>query len=163
MVSYNTLPLDGSTLLGGILLALLIIPFLAPLLDDAVKSVPHSLKEASFSLGASRWHTLIRVTLPSAISGISSALMLGILTAVGESIIMAFAVGFQINTIPAPFFDILNRAAPLTTAIVRFSAGGFSRDSSNPLIQSIGYFAGLLLLLFSFRNSRNIDLSPEQI
>jgi phosphate transport system permease protein len=147
MASYSTLPLNGSTLLGGILLSLLIIPFLAPLMDDAIRNVPYSLKEASFSLGANRWHTLISVTLPSAISGISSALMLGILTAMGESMIVAFAIGFQIDKMPKPLFDILKSTAPLTTAIVGFSAGGFSPVQSSPLLTSIGNFAGLMLLL----------------
>ncbi len=150
MASYSTLPLNGSTLLGGILLSLLIIPFLAPLIDDAIKNVPHSFKEASFSLGADRWHTLINVTLPSAISGISSALMLGILTALGESMIVAFAIGFQVGKIPSPLFDILKSTAPLTTTIVGFSAGGFSPVSNGSLLTSIGNFAGLILLLVAF-------------
>jgi len=150
MAPYSALPLNGSTLLGGILLALLIIPFLAPLIDDAIKNVPSTFKEASFSLGANRWHTLIYVTLPSAISGISSALMLGILTAMGESVIVAFAIGFEVDKIPSPLFDILKRAAPLTSAVVGFSAGGFSPSSSGPLLTSIGNFAGLILLLVAF-------------
>jgi len=149
MTQYNDLPLNGSTLLGGILLALLLIPFLSPLLDDAIKNVPHSLKEASLSLGADRWHTLIHVTLPSAISGISSALMLGVLTAMGEAMIVAFAIGFEIDRIPQPLFDILKATAPLTTVIVGFSAGGFSLNLSGPLLTSIGNFGGLILLLLA--------------
>ena len=152
MAPYSTLPLNGSTLLGGILLALLIIPFLAPLIDDAIKNVPLSLKEASFSLGANRWHTLMRVTLPAAISGISSALMLSLLTAMGESMIVAFAIGFQVNKIPGPLFDILKNAAPLTAAIVGFSAAGFTRVSSGPLLHSMGNFARSVLLAGSFHN-----------
>ena len=150
MTQYNNLPLTGSTLLGGILLSLLIIPFLTPLLDDAIKNVPYSLKEASFSLGADRWHTLVNVTLPSAVSGISSALMLGVLTAMGEAVIVAFAIGFAIGKMPQPLFDILKRTAPLTTVIVGFSAGGFSPISNGALLTSIGNFAGLMLLLVAF-------------
>ena len=119
-------------------------------MDDAIKNVPYSLKEASFSLGADRWHTLMNVTLPSAISGISSALMLGILTAMGESMIVAFAIGFKVGRIPNPLFDILKSTAPLTTAIVGFSAGGFSPSPDGPLLTSIGKFAGLILTLVAF-------------
>jgi phosphate transport system permease protein len=150
IAQYSTLPLNGSTLLGGILLSLLIIPFLSPLMDDAIKSVPHTFKEASFSLGADRWHTLINVTLPSAISGISSALMLGILTALGESVIVAFAIGFEADKIPVPLFDILKKTAPLTSSIVGFSAGGFSPIQNGTLLTSIGNFAGLILLVVAF-------------
>jgi len=150
MTQYSNLPLNGSTLLGGILLSLLIIPFLTPLLDDAIKNVPYSLKEASFSLGADRWHTLVNVTLPSAVSGIGSALMLGVLTAMGEAVIVAFAIGFAIGKMPQPLFDILKRTAPLTTVIVGFSAGGFSPISNGALLTSIGNFAGLMLLMVAF-------------
>jgi len=150
MTQYSDLPINGSTLLGGILISLLLIPFLSPLLDDAIKNVPYSLKEASFSLGADRWHTLTHVILPAAVSGISSALMLGVLTGMGEAMIVAFAIGFEIGKIPQPLFDILKSTAPLTTVIVGFSAGGFSLDLSGPLLTSIGNFAGLVLLLLSF-------------
>jgi ABC-type phosphate transport system permease subunit len=73
--------------------------------------------------------------------------MLGILTAMGESMIVAFAIGFEVGSIPNPLFDILKSTAPLTTAIVGFSAGGFSPVQSSPLLTSVGNFAGLILML----------------
>ncbi len=76
--------------------------------------------------------------------------MMGILTAMGESVIVAFAVGFKLDSIPTPLFDILKRTAPLTTVIVGFSAGGFTPISNGPLLFSIGNFAGLMLLLVAF-------------
>ena len=150
MAPYSALPLNGSTLLGGILLSLLVIPFLAPLIDDVIKNIPHTLKEASFSLGANRWHTLWSVTMPYSVSGLSSALMLGILTAIGESVIVAFTIGIGASHLPNPLFDILKSTGPLTTDIVEFAAGGFSPAANGQLLTSIGNFAGLMLLLVAF-------------
>ena len=61
---------DNSVLLASIMLALLVIPFIAPLIEDAVRNVPREPKEASLALGATRWHTFRRVTLPRAMPGI---------------------------------------------------------------------------------------------
>ena len=73
------------------------------MIDDAIKNVPYSLKEASFSLGADRWHTLSNVTLPSAISGISSALMLGHPDCHGGVDDCSIRYRFQVGNIPNPF------------------------------------------------------------
>jgi phosphate transport system permease protein len=144
------LPVDGSSLLGGILLALLIVPIMAPLMDDALQSVPHTLKEASLSLGADRWHTLTAVTIPSALSGIGGAIELGILTALGETIIVAYAVGFMADSLPKPLFDILQKVAPLTSTIAGVSAGNFTRAEGSALQNSISNFIALLLLAMAF-------------
>lgn len=148
--SPSMLPLDGSTLLGGILLALLITPIMAPLMDDAIQNVPHSLKEASLSLGAGRWQTLTGVTIPSALSGIGGAIELGILTCLGETIIVAFAIGFMADNLPAPLFDILQRVAPLTSTIAGISAGNFTRAEGSALQISVSNFIALLLLILAF-------------
>ena len=146
------MPSDSScTLLGGIMLALLVIPFMAPLIDDALQNVSKSLQEASYSLGANRWHTLTRVTLPSALPGIVSALTLGILTALGEAIIVGYTIGYTAPKLPNPFFDVLERIAPLTSTVAGLSAGSFSRSQlTGPVGQSTSSFIGLLLLILAF-------------
>jgi len=146
------LPTDAScTLLGGLMLSLLLIPFLTPLLDDALHSVPGDLKEASLSLGANRWHTVKTITIPFALPGIISALLLGILTSLGESIIVAYCIGFTSSALPKPIFDILQRAAPLTSTIAMLAGGGFSLSTTvGPVGKSVASFAGLLLLIIAF-------------
>lgn len=144
----GSLPFYTSTLLGGIMLALLITPFLAPLFDDAIRDVPHTLKEASLSLGATRWQTLRKVILPHAFPGIFSAASLGILKAMGEVVIVGAVVGFQTG-IPNPLFDILKSTAPLTATGAGF-AGGFSQSVNTPLRDSVSNFTGLLLIVIAF-------------
>ena len=143
------LPFNHSTLLGGILLALLLIPFMAPLMEDAIKSVPHSLKEASFALGATRWHTLQTVTIPSALSGISASITLGTLKAMGDVIIVAWVVGYE-SGLPNPLLDVFEPTAPLTATAAGL-AGGFTGTGVGGAVQeSIANFSGLILLVIAF-------------
>jgi phosphate transport system permease protein len=148
----NMLPSDAScTLLGGFMLSLLIIPFMTPLLDDAIQNVPHSIKEASLALGANRWHTLTSVTIPYALPGVINASILGILTALGDAIIVAYTIGFGARTLPSPIYDILQRTSPLTSTIAGLSAGGLTQSQeTGPIGLSVGNFMGLLLLLAAF-------------
>ncbi len=147
-LTRGAMPEINSTLLGGILLSLFIIPFLAPLFDDAIRSVPHQLKEASLSLGANRWETLIRVILPAASSGIISASSLGILKAMGDVVIVGLAIGFE-SGLPNPLFDILERVAPLTSTGAGF-VGGFLLTAYKPIRTSAANFTGLVLLVMAF-------------
>jgi len=150
--SPQMLPSDAScTLLGGLMLALLLIPFITPLLDDAFQSVPATLKEASLSLGANRWYTLKSITIPNALPGIVNSLLLGILTALGEAIIVSYCIGFSTRSLPTPVFDVLQRTAPLTSIIATLAGGGFSSSKLvGPIGTSVASFAGLLLLIVAF-------------
>jgi phosphate transport system permease protein len=147
--TQSMLPYDMSTLLGGVLLAALIIPFMTPLMDDAIRNIPRNLKEASFAMGATRWHTLMEVTLPAALPGISAATTLGILKAMGDVIIVSWVIGFE-SGLPSPLIDILEKTAPLTSTAAGL-AGGFTRSGSHgPIEMSVASFSGLLLLLMAF-------------
>ena len=148
----GTLPTDAScTLLGGLMLSLLIIPFITPLLDDTIQGVPKSLKEASLSLGANRWYTLKSVTIPAAFPGIVSSLLLGILTALGEAIIVAYTIGLGSRSLPSPLFDVLERTSPLTSTIAGLAGGSFSMSNLvGPVGRSAASFMGLLLLVTAF-------------
>jgi phosphate transport system permease protein len=144
------LPNNQSTLIGGVFLALLIIPFMAPLILDAIRNVPHSQKEASYALGASRLYTLRRVILPGAASGIIAAVGLGLLKAMGDVIIAVWAIGFIHLGMPSPLWDILEDNAPLTsTAAGLLGDYIFTKDPSGTRAY-VSYFAALLLLILAF-------------
>lgn len=151
--SYNagTLPRETSTLLGGIMLSLLVIPFMAPLIVDAIRGVPHELKEASLALGATRWYTLMRVTLPSALPGIATALSLGTLKTIGDVVISAWTIGYIKNGLPQPLVDIFESIAPLTSTGAGLLNGleGGAAVPPGPE-RGAAYFAALLLLLLAF-------------
>ena len=153
-VGLDSYPWDAvggpnSTLLGGLLIALLVIPFLAPLIYDAMQNVPAMVREASFAVGATRSYTLRRVILPIATPGIVAAASLALLKALGDALIVGFAVGFEANHLPSPLFDVFERTPSLAAEgaglVGNFEAGGSCRAVACPT----GYASALLLLAIS--------------
>lgn len=148
--AWNPSGESSSVLLAGILLALLAIPFMAPLMEDALRNVPRDPREASLALGASRWYTLFHVTLPHALAGIISAVRLGSLKVLGDVMIGLFVVGFSAVAMPNPLWDVLERTAPLTAEGAGL-IGGFSGTQQCSLTDcAAGYFSGVLLLAAAF-------------
>ena len=147
--------LPNSQLLGGVVLALLIVPLIAPLVADALHGVPADLRRASYALGAGRWHTLIHVVLPTALPGIVGAATLGALKATGEVTIPYFFVsyGLEVVQLPSPLWDVLWHTQPLssTGAIL---LGGFNTEGNGTGVQgvplAVAYTTGVVLLLLAF-------------
>lgn len=100
---------------GAILLAVMSLPTVITVSEDAIRAVPESYKEASYALGANRWETLVKVTLPAATSGIIAALMLGVGRAVGETMTVLMATG-NAAAMPYSIFDSV-RTMTATIAI----------------------------------------------
>jgi len=89
------------------------IPTIASICEDAISSVPISLKEASYALGANKWQTISRITIPAALSGILTAIMLGISRVIGETMVVLMVAGGA-AIIPVSIFDPVR---PLTSNI----------------------------------------------
>lgn len=109
------LPNGLNALNGSILLAIMSLPTIISLSEDAIRAVPESYKEASLALGANRWQTLIRVTIPSALSGIIASTMLGMGRAIGETMTVLMATG-NAQAMPHSFLDAV-RTMTATIAI----------------------------------------------
>lgn len=131
-----------NVLSAGIVIGVMIIPYVSSLSEDAMRSVPGHLREASFAVGASRMQTAFRVVIPSAFSGITSAYILGISRALGETMVVAIAAGMQPNLT----FNPTEPAATITAFIVQVSLGDLPHGSIG--YQSI-YVAGLSLLVLT--------------
>ena len=142
--------INNSTLLGGALIGLLLIPFLTPLLADALRNVPTASREASLALGATRGYTLRRISLPIARPAMVAAVMLGGLKALGDTLIIAFAVGWEAQRIPNPFFDVLEKT-PALTAEGAGLLGAFQSvgGSCSPTECAVGYSTALVLLVLA--------------
>lgn len=132
-----------NVLSAGLVMGVMIIPYVSSLAEDAMRSVPGYLREASYAIGASRVQTSFRVVIPAAFSGISSAYILGISRALGETMVVAIAAGMQPNLTLNP----LQPAATITAYIVQVSMGDVPHGSIG--YQSI-YVAGLTLLVMTF-------------
>ena len=136
---YPELP--GFNLLSaGLVMGIMIIPYVSSVSEDAMRAVPMALREGSYAMGATRFQTAIRVVTPAAFSGIAAAYILGISRAVGETMILAVAAGMQPNLTWNP----LEPAATITAYIVQVALGDLPHGSIG--YQSI-FAAGLTLAL----------------
>ena len=92
-----------SALVAGVVMGIMIIPFISSLSDDVINSVPQTLRDGSYALGATRAETIRQVILPAALPGIVSACLLGFSRAVGETMIVVMAAGQGANLTANPF------------------------------------------------------------
>ena len=135
--------LPGFNMLSaGLVIGIMIIPYVASVSEDAMRAVPNYMREGSYAMGATRFQTSIRVVVPGALSGIAAAYILGISRAVGETMVVAVAAGLQPNLTWNP----TEPAATITAFIVQVSLGDLPHDSIG--YQSI-FAAGLVLMLMT--------------
>lgn len=135
--------LPGFNMLGaGIVMGLMIVPFVASVSEDAMRSVPVYMREGSYAMGATRLQTALRVVVPGAFSGIAAAYILGISRAVGETMVVAIAAGMQPNFT----FNPTESAATITAYIVQVSLGDLPHGSIG--YQTI-FAAGLVLMVIT--------------
>jgi phosphate transport system permease protein len=135
--------LPGFNLLSaGLVMGIMIIPYVSSVSEDAMRAVPMSMREGSYAMGATRFQTAIRVVTPAALSGITAAYILGISRAVGETMILAVAAGMQPNLTWNP----TEPAATITSFIVQVALGDLPHGSIG--YQTI-FAAGLTLLLMT--------------
>mgnify|MGYP001277179726 CR=1 FL=1 len=138
---YPGLP-GFNILSAGIVMGIMIIPYVSSISEDAMRAVPMSLREGSYAMGATRFQTATRVVVPAAFSGIASAYILGISRAVGETMILAVAAGMQPNLT----FNPLEPAATITAYIVQVALGDLPHGSIG--YQTI-FAAGLTLMVLT--------------
>ncbi len=130
-------------LAAGLVIGVMIIPYISSVSEDAMHAVPVHIREGSFAMGATRMQTAIRVVLPSAVSGIAAAYVLGISRAIGETMVVAIAAGMQ----PTLTWNPMEPAATVTAYIVQVSLGDLPHGSVG--YQTI-FAAGLTLFVITF-------------
>ena len=138
---YPDLP-SFNMLSAGIVMGIMIIPYIASLSEDAMRAVPMSMREGSYAMGATRFQTAVKVVTPAAVSGIVAAYILAISRAVGETMVVAIAAGQQPNLT----FNPLDSAATITAYIVQVAMGDLPHGSIG--YQSI-FAAGLMLMVMT--------------
>lgn len=158
-----------NVLSGGIVVGILIIPLVTSISEDALHAVPASLREAAYGLGATKLETSLKIVLPGALSGITAAFVVAISRAIGETMVVAIAVGagarnFTLGEdsfwsfIVNPFLS----AETMTAHIVRISGGDLSYDSIDyNSIFAIGLMLFLMTLLLNVLSRRFTDRFRE--
>ncbi|HSN63549.1 MAG TPA: phosphate ABC transporter permease subunit PstC [Azonexus sp.] len=135
--------LPGFSLLSaGLVMGIMIVPYVASLSEDAMRAVPMSMREGSYAMGATKLYTALHVVVPAAISGLAASYILGISRAVGETMILAVAAGMQPNLTWNP----MEPAATITSYIVQVALGDLPHGSIG--YQTI-FAAGLMLMLLT--------------
>ena len=128
-----------SALSAGLVMGVMIIPFISSMSDDIITSIPRHLREASYALGATQSETIKQVVIPAAMPGIMGAILLAVSRAVGETMIVVMAAGISANLT----FNPLQSVTTVTVQIVSLLVGDQSFDSPKTLA---AFALGLTLL-----------------
>ena len=131
-----------SALAAGIVMGMMIIPFVSSLSDDVINAVPQSLRDGSYAMGSTRSETIKKVVLPAAFAGIMSAFMLAISRAVGETMIVVMAAGLAANLT----FNPLEAVTTFTVQIKTILVGDQEFDSAKTLS---AFALGFVLFFFT--------------
>jgi len=132
----------NSVLSAGIVMGVMIIPFVSSLSDDILSAVPNSLREGSYGLGATQSETIKKVILPAALPGIVGACLLAVSRAVGETMIVVLAAGIAANLTANPFKPVTT----ITVKIVSQLTGDLEFNSPQTLV---AFALGLTLFVFT--------------
>tara|TARA_B100001245_G_scaffold82847_1_gene59496 strand:- start:197 stop:1105 length:909 start_codon:yes stop_codon:yes gene_type:complete len=132
-----------NALSAGLVMGVMIIPMVSSLSEDAMMSVPRSLREAAYALGATRYEVSLRVIVPAALSGIIAAFILALSRAIGETMLVTIAAGAT----PRMSFDPMESIQTMTAYIVQLSLGEAPVGS---LEYNTIFAVGLLLFFITF-------------
>ncbi len=135
-------PIGLTMLNGGIMLALMSVPIIVSIAEDALKAVPDSYREAAEALGATRWQVIYRVLLPAAKNGLLAAVLLGAARSIGETMAVLMATGHSVNIPLGP----LNWIRTLTATIAA-ELGEVARGDEH---YQVLFIIGVLLFTITF-------------
>jgi len=129
-----------SALVAGLVMGVMIIPFISSLSDDVINAVPQSLRDGSYGLGATRSETIRKVVIPAALPGIVGGILLAVSRAIGETMIVVMAAGLSANLTANP----LQAVTTVTVQIVTLLVGDQEFDSPKTLV---AFALGLVLFV----------------
>jgi len=150
IVAVTGAPVGVNVLNGGIILALMCVPIITSIAEDALKAVPDSYREAAQALGATKWQIVYRVLLPAAKNGLLAAVLLGVGRAVGETMAVLMATGHAVH-IPRSLLDSVRTL----TANIAAELGEASVNSEH---YRVLFLTGVLLFLITFMINLTADL-----
>ena len=147
-----------SALAAGVVMGIMIIPFISSLSDDVINAVPQSLRDGSYGVGATKAETITRVILPAAMPGIVSAVLLGISRAIGETMIVVMAAGQSANLAWNP----LEAVTTVTVQIVALITGDTEAETAAGPAFALGFTLFCVTLLFNVIALRLVQKYRQQ-
>ena len=154
-VALTGAPVGVNLLNGGVILALMSVPIIVSIGEDALKAVPDSYREAALAMGANKWQTVRRVLLPAARNGLLAAVLLGVGRAVGETMAVLMATGHAVH-IPHGLLDSVRTL----TANIAAELGEASAGSDH---YRVLFLTGTLLFLITFVINFGADLAIRSV
>ncbi|HEX2054555.1 MAG TPA: phosphate ABC transporter permease subunit PstC [Actinomycetota bacterium] len=130
---------------AGIGVGILVTPLVASVAEDAMRSVPRALREASYGMGARKVTTSVRVVIPAAVSGLVAAFILGISRAIGETMVVAIAAGASGGSLFS--LDVFDRGQTMTAAMAALAGGTDAVKGAGLTFQSLFFVGSLLFVL----------------
>jgi len=143
-------PIGLNMLNGGVILALMAVPIIVSIGEDALKAVPDSYREAALALGVTRWQMVYRVLLPGAKNGLLAAVLLGVGRAVGETMAVLMATGHAVKIPTSPLDSVRT-----LTATIAAELGEASVHSDH---YQVLFIIGILLFTITFMVNLTADL-----
>ena len=137
-------------LAAGIAVGILVIPLVASVSEDAMRSVPNALREASYGLGARKISTTVRIVIPAAVSGLVAALIIAVSRAIGETMVVFVAAGATGGSLFST--NVLGPGQTMTAAIASQAAGTDQVVGEGLTFQSLFFVAMLLFIITLFLN-----------
>jgi phosphate transport system permease protein len=148
-----------SALAAGVVMGMMIIPFISSLSDDVINAVPQSLRDAAFAMGATKSESVRQVVLPAALPGIVSAFMLAISRAIGETMIVVMAAGLAANLT----FNPLAAVTTITVQIKTILVGDQEFDSAKTLAAfALGFVLFFITLTLNYIALKVVQKYREQ-
>ena len=143
-------PVGLCVLNGALLLALMSVPIMVSIGEDALKAVPDSFREAAEAMGATRWQMVWRVLLPAARNGMLAAVLLGVGRAIGETMAVLMATGHSVNIPSGPLDSVRTLTATIAAELGETSRGGEHYQ--------VLFVIGMLLFVMTFAVNLTADL-----
>jgi phosphate transport system permease protein len=155
IIDLFDVPVGLNVLNGGVLLALMCVPIIVSIGEDALRAVPDHYREAAEAMGATRWQTTWRVVLPAARNGLLAAVLLGVGRAIGETMAVLMATGHAVNVPTSPFDSVRTM-----TATIAAELGETARGSDH---YQVLFVIGTLLFVITFVVNVTADLVVKGI
>ncbi len=153
---------SNSWLAASIVLALMAMPTIISVSEDAIHAVPRSYREASLAMGATKWESIVKVVLPAAVSGVSAAIILGIGRAIGETMAVLMLTG-NAPIIPDPLWNVYSLISTLTGTIALQLPEAVTGSVTQSALFELGVLLMIIVLIINMLSRHVVNSAKRRI
>lgn len=153
---------SNSWLAASIVLALMAMPTIISVSEDAIHAVPRSYREASLAMGATKWESIVKVVLPAAVSGVSAAIILGIGRAIGETMAVLMLTG-NAPIIPDPLWNVYSLISTLTGTIALQLPEAVTGSVTQSALFELGVLLMIIVLFINMLSRHVVNSAKRRI